>query len=155
MTARFIFFVFLIITKITYAQAKKNCIIEKSKTKNKMETQKNIFGKDLEKASDNPKTGFYRDGFCNTGTNDQGTHTVAAVMTSAFLEFSKSRGNDLISAYPASNFPGLKPGDVWCLCALRWKEAFENGVAPDVILEATNFKTLEFIKFENLLAHKK
>lgn len=138
-----------------FAQAKKNCIIEKAEIKNKMKGQQNVFGKDLEKASDTPKTGFYRDGFCNTGINDQGTHTVAAVMTKEFLEFSRSRGNDLISPYPASNFPGLKPGDVWCLCALRWKEAFENGVAPNVILEATNIKTLEFIKFENLLAHKK
>lgn len=117
--------------------------------------QKNVLGKDLEKASADQNIGFYRDGFCNTGNDDRGTHTVAAVMTTEFLNYSKSRGNDLITPYPASNFPGLKPNDVWCLCALRWKEAFEAGVAPPVIVEATNIKTLEFIELKNLLKHKK
>ena len=142
-----------------YSQVQKNCIVAKSENKNDQKMtiskQKNVLGTDLQKASESPKTGFYRDGFCNTGPADSGTHTVAAVMTDAFLKFSKSRGNDLISPYPASNFPGLKAGDIWCLCANRWKEAFDAGVAPPVILDATNVKTLEFVPFADLLQHKK
>jgi hypothetical protein len=83
-------------------------------------------------------TGFYRDGCCNTGQEDVGSHTVCAVMTSAFLEFSKSRGNDLSAPLPEFGFPGLKPGDRWCLCAPRWQEAFEASQAPRVVLRATH-----------------
>ena len=155
MNLKYTIYALLLVTISSVGQSNTNCVIKKSNKKKQMETQINVFNKDLEKASDSPKTGFYRDGFCNTGPNDLGTHTVAAVMTAEFLAFSKSRGNDLISAYPNSNFPGLKPGDVWCLCAMRWQEAFENNVAPPVILEATNLKTLEIVKFESLLAHKK
>jgi uncharacterized protein len=98
----------------------------------------------------NPKTGFYRNGCCETGVNDHGTHTVCAVMTAEFLEFSYSRGNDLITPRPEYEFPGLKPGDNWCLCASRWREAFQAGKAPLVNLAATHEKTLEFVSLEDL-----
>jgi uncharacterized protein len=111
----------------------------------------NVFGNLLKPCSKQPLTGFYRDGSCNTGPDDRGTHTVCAVMTEEFLRFSFDRGNDLITPMPQYMFPGLGPGDRWCLCALRWKEAFEAGVAPPVILEATNEKTLELIALDDLL----
>ncbi len=116
----------------------------------------NVFGNPLKPCSTQPLTGFYRDGSCNTGPDDRGTHTVCAVMTEEFLRFSFDRGNDLISPMPQYMFPGLGPGDRWCLCALRWKEAFDAGAAPPVILEATNEKTLELIPLDDLLkfAHK-
>ncbi|MBC7642480.1 MAG: DUF2237 domain-containing protein [Flavobacterium sp.] len=113
-------------------------------------TQKNVLGTELKLASKDPITGFFRTGFCATDSNDKGVHVVAAVVTDAFLKYSLSQGNDLISAYPASGFPGLKAGNVWCLCALRWKEALDAGVAPPVILEATNVKSLEYITLEAL-----
>ncbi|MBC7525022.1 MAG: DUF2237 domain-containing protein [Flavobacterium sp.] len=113
-------------------------------------TDKNVFGNHLEIASINPMTGFYRNGFCSTGIDDAGIHVVAAVMTDKFLNYSKSKGNDLISPNTNSGFPGLKSGDVWCLCANRWKEALKAGVAPPVILEATNLKALEIISLEDL-----
>jgi len=100
-----------------------------------------------------PKTGFYRTGCCSTGPEDQGSHTVCAVMTDAFLEFSRSRGNDLISARPQWGFPGLKAGDRWCLCAARWLEAYEAGVAPGVVLDATHEKALDIVPREALEAH--
>jgi len=99
---------------------------------------RNVFGEPLEICSIKPMTGFYRDGCCNTGREDIGSHTVCAVMTSAFLEFSKSRGNDLSTPLPEFGFPGLKPGDRWCLCAARWQEAFEANHAPRVVLRATH-----------------
>ncbi len=116
----------------------------------------NVFGNPLKPCSTQPLTGFYRDGSCNTGPDDRGTHTVCAVMTEEFLRFSFDRGNDLITPMPQYMFPGLGPGDRWCLCALRWKEAFDAGFAPPVILEATNEKTLELIPLDDLLkfAHK-
>lgn len=98
-------------------------------------------------------TGFYRDGFCRTGPGDVGLHTVCAVMTSEFLEFSLERGNDLITPVPAWNFPGLKPGDRWCLCVQRWKEAVDAGLAPPVVLESTHMSALEFVDLEVLQAH--
>lgn len=98
-------------------------------------------------------TGFYRDGTCNTGPDDFGTHVVCAEMTADFLAFTKSKGNDLSTPRPAYNFPGLKPGDGWCLCALRWKEAYEAGVAPPVRLASTHKKALEFIELDVLQAH--
>ena len=137
-------------------QAKANCgtITNKNTTIKKMETtQKNVLGTDLKLASIDPMTGFFRTGYCNTDANDRGLHVVAAVVTDAFLQYSLSQGNDLISPYPASGFPGLKAGDVWCLCALRWKEALAAGVAPPVILEATNIKALEYISMEELQKH--
>jgi uncharacterized protein len=99
---------------------------------------RNVLGEALEICSIKPMTGFYRDGCCDTGREDLGSHTVCAVMTSAFLEFSKSRGNDLSTPQPEFGFPGLKPGDRWCLCAPRWQEAFEAKQAPRVVLRATH-----------------
>tara|TARA_A100001015_G_scaffold291284_1_gene365253 strand:- start:866 stop:1231 length:366 start_codon:yes stop_codon:yes gene_type:complete len=116
--------------------------------------QLNVFGKKLELCCSNPITGAYRDGYCNTGTNDVGTHTVCAILTDKFLKFSKSKGNDLTTPNPFYNFKGLKQGDKWCLCVSRWVEAFEAGCAPKVLLEATNIKTLDYVNFENLLEHK-
>lgn len=116
-------------------------------------TQRNVLGGELEPCSRDPATGFYRTGCCETGPDDLGMHTVCAVMTQAFLAFSKSRGNDLSTPNPEHGFPGLKPGDRWCLCALRWKEAFDAGAAPAVQLEATNEATLAVISLDDLKAH--
>lgn len=110
----------------------------------------NVLGKPLEIAGTEPLTGFYRNGYCSTGPSDTGRHVVASVMTDSFLQFSKSRGNDLMTPNAAYNFPGLKAGDTWCLCALRWKEAFDAGVAPPVILAATHKKALEYTNLETL-----
>ncbi len=99
---------------------------------------RNVLGEPLEICSFKPMTGFYRDGCCNTGREDIASHTVCTVMTAAFLEFSKSHGNDLSTAVPEFGFPGLKPGDRWCLCAPRWQEAFEANQAPRVVLRATH-----------------
>jgi uncharacterized protein (DUF2237 family) len=113
----------------------------------------NVFGESLITCSTAPMTGFYRDGCCNTGPMDSGTHTVCAIMTDDFLAFSKSRGNDLTTPRPQWQFPGLKAGDKWCLCVLRWKEALDAGVAPQVVLEATHEKSLEFVEMDDLIAH--
>src|SRR5262249_8710534 len=99
---------------------------------------RNVLGEALEICSIKPMTGFYRDGCCNTGREDIGSHTVCVVMTSAFLEFSKSRGNDLSPPLPEFGFPGLRPGDRWCLCAARWQEALDANQAPRVVLRATH-----------------
>lgn len=115
--------------------------------------QKNVLGEKLATCSMSPKTGFYRDGCCKTGANDVGTHTVCAIMTAEFLEFSRSRGNDLITPRPEFQFPGLKPGDKWCLCASRWREAFDQGCAPLVDLSATHERTLEFAALADLQRH--
>ena len=96
----------------------------------------NVLGHPLQCCCTSPLTGFYRDGFCRTGAEDSGLHTVCAVMTYEFLQFSKSRGNDLMTARPEYSFPGLKPGDRWCLCASRWAEAHKAGCAPPVVLAA-------------------
>jgi uncharacterized protein len=101
-------------------------------------TARNVLGEPLEPCSINPMTGFYRDGCCNTGREDIGSHTVCVVMTAAFLDFSKSRGNHLSTPVPEFGFPGLKPGDRWCLCAPRWQEAFVASQAPRVVLRATH-----------------
>ena len=103
--------------------------------------QRNVLGATLADCSHDPKTGFYRSGCCETGPDDAGVHTVCAVLTEEFLEFSRSRGNDLSTPRPEFGFPGLDPGDRWCLCAARWLEAFEAGCAPRVDLEATHEKT--------------
>jgi uncharacterized protein len=117
-------------------------------------TQLNVLGTPLQLASINPITGFFRNGYCNTDANDKGLHVVAAIVTDAFLQYSKAMGNDLTMPYPASNFPGLQAGDVWCLCVLRWKEAYNVGLAPPVILEATNIKALEFVTIDELKSIK-
>ena len=112
--------------------------------------QKNVFGKPLVPCSTAPMTGFYRDGYCKTGDADVGSHVVAAIVTQEFLDFTHSRGNDLQTPRPIYDFPGLKAGDGWCLCALRWREAHEAGVAPPVKLEATHEKALKYIPLETL-----
>ncbi len=112
---------------------------------------KNVIGTELKICSHEPMTGFFRDGFCRTDDNDVGRHVVACVMTDDFLNFTRSMGNDLITPNPEFGFPGLKEGDKWCVCALRWKEAHAIGLAPPVILEATHVKTLEFIDLSILV----
>lgn len=114
---------------------------------------KNVLGGPLKTCSLNPKTGFFRDGCCDTGPEDLGQHTVCAQMTREFLEFSVLHGNDLVTPRPQWNFPGLKPGDSWCVCVLRWKEAFEAGCAPKVKLQSTHEDALKFVKLEDLMAH--
>ncbi len=111
---------------------------------------KNVLGGALASCCTEPMTGFYRNGFCQTGPTDYGTHVVCAVMTQAFLDFTKARGNDLCTARPEYRFPGLKAGDKWCLCAVRWKEAFDAGYAPKVVLESTHEKALQFMTLEEL-----
>ena len=114
---------------------------------------KNVVGTDLEMCCNSPMTGFYRDGFCRTGQSDYGVHIVCAEMTAEFLEFSKKAGNDLSTPVPEYQFPGLVPGDRWCLCVSRWKEALEAGVAPKVHLEATHLSSIEFVSLEDLKKH--
>lgn len=114
---------------------------------------KNVLGTALEDCSTDPMTGFYRDGCCNTGGQDVGIHVVCSEMTADFLEFSRDRGNDLSTPMPMYQFPGLKPGDRWCLCAARWKEAFDAGKAPLVHLEATHISALEYASLEELKLH--
>jgi uncharacterized protein len=113
----------------------------------------NVLGGDLEPCSFDPVTGFYRDGYCRTGSGDVGVHVVCAVMTEEFLAFTRSRGNDLSTPQPQWLFPGLEPGDRWCVVAERWTEALEAGVAPPVVLEATHASALEFVSMEDLEAH--
>lgn len=114
---------------------------------------KNVLGGQLEICCTNPMTGFYRDGCCKTGSDDRGVHVVCAQMTPAFLNFTRDRGNDLSTPMPMYGFPGLKPGDRWCLCASRWQEAFEAGVAPPVILAATHEAALHYVAIEDLKRH--
>ena len=104
---------------------------------------KNILGGDLEPCSMDPVTGYFRDGCCRTGSGDYGVHVVCAVMTDEFLAFSKSKGNDLSTPIPEYHFPGLKAGDRWCLCAPRWQEAFEAGMAPKIVANATHISAFE------------
>jgi len=115
-----------------------------------VDQQRNVFGEPLCACSERPMTGFYRDGCCNTGIDDAGVHTVCVEVTAEFLAFSKARGNDLSTPQPDFGFPGLEPGDRWCLCAARWLEAFEAGMAPRVCLTATNVATLAVIPLEDL-----
>lgn len=112
--------------------------------------QKNVFGQPLEPCCMSPMTGFYRNGFCHTGPNDFGVHTVCIEATDEFLEFSQRVGNDLSKPVPEASFPGLKAGDRWCLCASRYKQAIEAGVAPPVILAGTHEKSLEYVDLEVL-----
>ena len=111
---------------------------------------RNVLGGPLEPCSFDPNTGFFRDGHCHTCVQDHGSHTVCAVMTAEFLAFSKSRGNDLSTPMPQYEFPGLKPGDQWCLCAGRWLEAYEAGKAPKVNLAATNEAALAIVPLDAL-----
>jgi uncharacterized protein (DUF2237 family) len=115
-----------------------------------MEAQRNVFGEIVETCSTRPLTGFYRTGCCHTGTDDVGLHTICVEMTAEFLAYSKMRGNDLSTPMPEFGFPGLQPGDRWCLCAERWSEALQAGMAPRVILRATHENTLEVVSIEDL-----
>lgn len=110
-----------------------------------MDASRNVFGEVLETCSDKPVTGFFRDGCCNTGEQDIGSHTVCVQVTKAFLEFSRFRGNDLSTPRPEFGFPGLQPGDRWCLCAERWREAHAAGMAPRVYLRSTHERALEVV----------
>jgi uncharacterized protein (DUF2237 family) len=114
---------------------------------------KNVLGTDLKTCSREPLTGFYRNGCCDTGPEDLGLHLVCALMTKEFLEFSRERGNDLSTPVPQFGFAGLSPGDRWCLCVLRWKEALQAGVAPQVDLEATHILALEHVDLADLRQH--
>jgi uncharacterized protein (DUF2237 family) len=117
------------------------------------ESARNVLGGPLEPCGFDPVTGFFRDGHCNTCSHDHGSHTVCAVMTEDFLEFSAACGNDLVTPVPEYSFPGLKPGDSWCLCAGRWLEAAEAGKAPEVVLEATHEAALAVVPLELLRQH--
>lgn len=118
-----------------------------------MNDKKNVFGHPLKPCCLAPKTGYYRDGFCRTDAMDRGRHIICAEMTEDFLNFTRAQGNDLSTPRPELDFPGLNPGDRWCLCVLRWKEAWEAGVAPPVILEACEESALEHVTIEILLKH--
>ena len=113
----------------------------------------NVLGTKLETCCTSPMTGYYRDGKCNTGGGDLGAHIVCAQLTEEFLQFTKSNGNDLSTPVPEFQFPGLKPGDCWCLCASRWKEAMDAGCAPPVVLAATHALTLEYVSLDELKQH--
>lgn len=113
----------------------------------------NVLGGKLTACCHDPLTGFYRDGYCRTGPGDHGLHTVCIEATAEFLAFSRSRGNDLSTPMPEYHFPGLRPGDRWCLCVTRWQEAFEAGAAPAVLLSACHISALEFVSLEDLRAH--
>lgn len=117
------------------------------------EGQKNVLGQTLISCSHDPVTGFFRDGCCHTGPQDQGLHTVCAIMTDEFLAFSKKAGNDLSTPMPQFGFPGLRDGDQWCLCAARWEQARQGGCAPRVRLSATNIVTLHICSLDDLKAH--
>lgn len=114
---------------------------------------KNVLGTDLQCCGTRPMTGYFRDGFCKTSDSDRGSHVVASIVDKKFLDYTRQMGNNLSSPNPIYNFPGLKPGDRWCVCALRWKEAFKAGCAPKVILEATHIKSLEYVDIEDLISN--
>ncbi len=118
-----------------------------------MSEHRNVFGEPLESCSLAPRTGFTRSGACESGPEDVGVHSVCVQVTAEFLDFSRSRGNDLSTPMPQFAFPGLKPGDRWCLCAARWREAYEAGLAPKVVLRATHVRTLEVVELADLKRH--
>jgi uncharacterized protein (DUF2237 family) len=118
-----------------------------------MTPSRNVLGGPLALCGSSPRTGWFRDGCCRTDANDHGSHTVCAIVTEPFLRFSTERGNDLVTPRPEYDFPGLRPGDRWCLCARRWREAWEAGCAPTVVLEATNAAALRDVTLDALLAH--
>jgi len=115
--------------------------------------EQNVLGTTLESCSQDPLTGFFRDGCCRSSPDDEGSHTVCVLLTAEFLEFSRAVGNDLSTPIPAYGFPGLNAGERWCLCAARWQEAFEAGFPPKVVLEATHSRALSDCKLEDLKAH--
>ena len=113
----------------------------------------NVLGEDLQVCGESPKTGYFRTGCCETGPQDRGSHVICASVTKEFLDYTLSKGNDLSSPAPEFGFPGLKPGDRWCLCAVRWKEAMEAGFAPPVILASTHESALRHVSLEDLKRH--
>ena len=113
----------------------------------------NVLDHPLQLCSESPLTGFYRNGYCQTESEDLGQHTVCAVVDNAFLQYTLDQGNDLLTPRPALGFPGLKPGDHWCLCAARWKEAHQEGRAPKVVLAATHKKALDIVDLDTLLMY--
>jgi uncharacterized protein len=127
------------------------CVVLFVKKLSGFSTELNVLGTPLVKCCDDPPTGFYRDGQCVTGPEDSGTHVVCSVVTKEFLDFTLSRGNDLVT--PRPGFPGLKPGSRWCLCALRWREALEAGYAPPVVLDSTSNAALKYTTLSALQAH--
>lgn len=118
-----------------------------------MSDQRNVLGGPLACCCDDPKTGFFRTGYCETDERDVGSHTVCAIMTAEFLAFSRAKGNDLSTPRPEFAFPGLEPGDRWCLCAARWQEAFEAGRAPRVVLQGCHERALDTVDLADLKAH--
>ena len=118
-----------------------------------MTTDRNVLGGELEVCGTDPLTGFYRDGCCNTGQEDLGSHTVCAVLSTEFLTHQRETGNDLTTPRPEYGFPGLSPGDRWCVCASRWLEAYEAGVAPPVVLAATHERAVEVVPLDALREH--
>ncbi len=117
------------------------------------QTPLNVLGRPLSPCGTEPMTGYFRDGCCRTDASDRGLHVVCAVMTAEFLAFSRRRGNDLSTPRPEYDFPGLRPGDRWCLCANRWLEAYMEGVAPRVMLEATHLNALGVVTLDQLQSH--
>ena len=118
-----------------------------------MATAKNVLGGKLQSCSTDPVTGFYRNGCCDTGMEDRGLHLVCTLLTAEFLAFSKSAGNDLSTPNPMYGFPGLRPGNRWCMCVTRWKEAYDAGVVAPVVMEATHVSALEFVDLETFQKH--
>ncbi len=118
-----------------------------------MDPSRNVLGGELAPCGGEPVTGFYRDGCCNTGPQDQGSHTVCAEVTEEFLTFSREAGNDLSTPAPQFGFPGLRTGDRWCVCAARWREALAAGIAPPVVMAATHERALEIVRLDDLKAH--
>lgn len=116
-------------------------------------TARNVLGGPLSACCFSPLTGYFRDGWCRTVEEDRGSHVICAKVTQEFLDFSRERGNDLETPVPEYRFAGLKPGDRWCLCALRWREALQAGVAPPVVLEATHERALDYLSINELAAH--
>ena len=114
---------------------------------------RNVLGTEIVPCSYDPLTGYFRDGCCNTALDDIGTHVVCAKVTAEFLDYSRQRGNDLVTPRPEMRFRGLKPGDRWCLCVSRWREALEAGVAPPVVLESTHRKALDYVSMDDLRRH--
>ena len=117
-----------------------------------MDESLNVFGEPLQACGSDPLTGFFRDGCCNTSAQDVGSHTVCVAVTDEFLSFSRARGNDLVTPRPEFGFPGLREGDRWCLCAARWREAYEAGVAPRVYLQRTHLRALDAVPLDVLKA---
>lgn len=118
-----------------------------------MTQARNVLNGALEPCCTAPMTGFYRDGTCHTGAGDNGAHVVCAQMTEEFLTFTRAQGNDLSTPFPMYGFPGLQPGDRWCLCASRWKEAMDAGIAPPVVLASTHALALEYVSLDDLKQH--